>query len=100
MEPDSTHPREHQVSPKLREALAALGVEARQAITDLILLHRDFPAWAVWPPPQGEQWTAIRPASGRAPAPDLPMAWVLAATAAELSDRMAAVDAELIRHRR
>ena len=69
--------------------------EAEQAILQVIVLHREFPAWAVWPPHRGRSWTAVRPASARAPGADLPMVWVQAVTAAELADRMRGVDAQL-----
>lgn len=61
-----------------------------------LLLHRDFPAWAVWLPASGE-WTAVRPASGRHPAPDLPLIWVTGTTSAELAVKMRAVDEQLQR---
>ena len=87
------HEDEHGISPLL-EALAGLGAEARQAITQVVVLHREFPAWAVWLPERGRPWTAVRPASARAPGPDLPMVWVHG-TAADLAGRMRAVDAQL-----
>jgi len=37
-------------SPLLAEALAGLGSWAMQAIGEVIVLHREFPAWAVWLP--------------------------------------------------
>lgn len=67
----------------------------QQVITEIIGLHRDFPAWAVWLPDQGRPWTAIHAASARAPAPDLPMIWVHADTAAKLASRMQDADAQL-----
>jgi hypothetical protein len=81
----------------LLELLAGQDTSARQALTEFIVLHRDFPAWAIWLPYQGRSWTAVRPASARPPGPDLPMAWVSAATSAELSDRMRGVDTQLTR---
>ena len=86
---------EHGIEPPLLEALAGLDPEARQAVSEVVVLHREFPAWAVWLPHGGRQWTAVRPASARAPGPDLPMIWVHAATPAELADRMRGVDAQL-----
>jgi hypothetical protein len=86
---------EHGISPQLLEALAGLDAGASQAISAIIALHREFPAWAVWLPSAGRSWTAVRPASGRVPGPDLPMVWVNAPTAAELAERMRAVDAQL-----
>jgi hypothetical protein len=79
----------------LLETLAGLDAEARQAVVEIIVLHRDFPAWAVWLPYRGRAWVAVRPASARPPGPDLPMVWVHAATSAELADRMRGVDAQL-----
>lgn len=83
---------EHALPP---ETLAGLGTDARRVIADVIVLHREFPAWAVWLPGQGRSWTAVRPASARAPGPDLPMVWAHATTPAELADRMRAVDGQL-----
>lgn len=57
----------------------------------LTALHLSFPAWGIWPPANG-QWTAIRPASTRPPAPDLPMIWLQAATPAQLAAMMRAAD--------
>ena len=98
MEYDSTHAGqgdEHRISPSLVEALAGLDPEAEQAILQVIVLHCEFPAWAVWLPHRGRSWTGGRPASARAPSADLPMIWVYAVTAGELADRMRAVDAQL-----
>jgi hypothetical protein len=78
----------------LLEALDGLDYDARQAITEVIGLHREFPAWAVWLPNAGRTWTAVRMASARAPSPDLPTIWVRAATTAELTARMASADAQ------
>lgn len=83
---------EHALPP---ETLAGLGADARQVITEIIMLHRKFPAWAVWLPAQDRAWTAVRPASARAPGPDLPMIWAHAASTADLADRIRAVDAQL-----
>lgn len=77
------------------EALAGLDPEARQALSEVVVLHREFPAWAVWLPHGGRPWTAVRPASSRAPGPDLPTIWVHAATAEELTERMQRADAQL-----
>jgi len=87
----------HGIEPPLLEALAGLDPEARQAVSEVVVLYREFPAWAVWLPHGGRQWTAVRPASARAPGPDLPMIWVHAATPAELAGRMRGVDAQLTR---
>jgi len=86
---------EHEIAPPLLEALAGLGPEDRQAMSQVIALHREFPAWAVWLPYRGRPWTAVRPASARAPGPDLPMIWVHAGTAAELAAPMRSADAQL-----
>jgi hypothetical protein len=79
----------------LLEALAGVDAAARQAVSEVVVLYCEFPAWAVWLPHGARQWTAVRPASARAPGPDLPMIWVQAATPAELADRMRSVDAQL-----
>ena len=83
------------ISPQLLEALAGLDAEASGAISQVIVLYREFPAWAVWLPHGGRRWAAVRPASARAPGPDLPMIWVHADTAAELATRMRGADAQL-----
>jgi hypothetical protein len=69
--------------------------EGGQVLAELAGLHREFPAWAIWLPRHGYGWTALRPASTRAPEPGLPMVWAQAATAAELAERMRSVDAQL-----
>jgi hypothetical protein len=89
------HGDEDEISSALAEALAGLDAEARQVISEVVVLYREFPAWAVWLPHGGRPWTAVRPASARAPGPDLPMIWVHAAAPAELADRMRGVDAQL-----
>jgi hypothetical protein len=89
------HGGEDGISPPLAEALAGLDEKARSAISEVVVLYREFPAWAVWLPRGGRQWTAVRPASARAPGPDLPMIWVHAATPAELAGRMRGADAQL-----
>ena len=95
VERDGTPAGQHGAS-QLSEALDGLDPEARQGIIHIIKLHREFPAWAVWLPHAGRDWTAVRPASARAPGPDLPMIWVVhAATAAELAERMRGVDGQL-----
>jgi hypothetical protein len=82
------------ISP-LREELAGVAPDDREAIIQLIALYREFPVWAVWRPYRGHGWIAVRPASSRAPGPDLPMVWVHGQNAAELSRRMSAVDGQL-----
>jgi hypothetical protein len=86
---------EPSVSSSLEQALAEVKPEAREAIIQVVVLQREFPAWAVWLPRRGRSWTAVRPASARAPGADLPMIWVHAVTAAELADRMRDVDAQV-----
>jgi hypothetical protein len=76
------HGDEDVISPPLLEALAGLDAEASEVIGQVIALYREFPAWAVWLPYRGRPWMAVRPASARAPGPDLPMIWVRAGTAA------------------
>jgi hypothetical protein len=79
----------------LLEVLAGLDSGASQMMAEVIGLYREFPSWAVWLPSAGRSWTAVRPASGRAPGPELPMAWVHAGTAAQLADRMRRVEEQL-----
>lgn len=79
----------------LREALADVSSEDRAAISQLIVLYREFPAWAVWLPHQGRPWAAVRPASSRTPGPGLPMVWVEAMTVTELAGRMRAIEGQL-----
>lgn len=64
-------------------------------LIEVVALHQEFSAWAVWLPWRGGCWTAVRPASSRAPGPDLPMVWLRAATSAELAADMRRVDAQL-----
>jgi hypothetical protein len=86
---------EHGISPQLLAALAGLDADASHSMAAIILLYREFPAWAVWPPSADRAWTAVRPASERVPGPELPMIWVNAPTETELADRMRSVDAQL-----
>jgi len=86
-----------EISPALLEALAGLDRDALQVITEVIVLHREFPAWAIWLPDRGHPWIAVRPASARVPSPDLPMLWVRAATAAGLAERLRGADGQLAR---
>jgi hypothetical protein len=83
------------LSPRLAEALAGIAAAAMADIAEVIVLHREFPGWAVWLPHGGRPWIAVRPASGRAAGPDLPMIWAQAGTAGDLADRMRATDAQL-----
>jgi len=80
---------------RLLQALASLAPEALRDVGDAIVLHRDFPAWAVWLPDGRHRWIAVRPASARPAAPEVPMIWVKSKTAADLVDRMRATDAQL-----
>jgi hypothetical protein len=59
-------------------------------------LHREFPEWAVWLPNGGRPWIAVRPASQRAPAPEVPMIWVQAINVAELTEQMRRADTQLL----
>jgi hypothetical protein len=86
---------EHEIAPELVEALAGLDSGAGHAIAQVIVLHREFPAWAVWLPHRGRDWIAVRPASARVPRPELPMIWVRAGSAADLGARMRRADAAL-----
>jgi hypothetical protein len=81
-----------EVSPQLMAVLAGLDPAALQAIIEVIALHREYPAWAVWMPDRGRPWIAVRPASARVPGPEVPMIWAGAVTAAELGDRMRRAD--------
>jgi hypothetical protein len=65
-------------------ALADLGQAAA-------LLAR-YPAWAVWPPVPGREWTAVRAAGTRPPAPGLPLLWASAPDADALAARMRVLD--------
>jgi hypothetical protein len=89
------HSDDDAMSPLLPEALAALGLDHRQAVIQVTALCGEFPAWAVWLPRGGRPWTAVRPASARAPGPEVPMIWVRAATVEELTGQMQRADAQL-----
>ena len=84
-----------EIPPPLREVLAGLDPRALPALAEFIVLHRQFPAWAVWLPSAGREWVAVRPASARAPGPDLPLLWARADTATGLADRMRRADGQL-----
>ena len=77
------------------DVLERLGLADPLALAEVALLHRDYPLWAVWVPAAGGEWAAVRPAGSRPPGPEVPMLWVSAATAAELSGRMSRADAGL-----
>ena len=67
-----------------------------ETLAAVMALYREHSRWAVWPPlmPFGP-WTAVRVAGSRAPGPELPLVWVAAATATELSARMRHADGAL-----
>ena len=75
----------HDIPPQIREALADLDPGALPALAEFIVLHREFPPWAVWIPHADRPWIAVRPASARAPGPDLPLLWARAETATSLA---------------
>jgi hypothetical protein len=83
------------IPPGLVNALVGLDPGVLRILTEVIVLHREFPAWAVWLPDRGRPWIAVRVASARAPGPELPMIWVHAGTAAELGTRMRQADGAL-----
>ena len=59
------HGDEDGISPPLAEALAGLDAEARSAVGQVVVLYREFPAWAVWLPHSSRGWVAVRAASAR-----------------------------------
>lgn len=71
------------------------GAAGLQALLEVLVLHRDFPAWAVWFPGSGGQWAAARPASARPPGAGTMMLWVHAATMDELMAMMRVADRRL-----
>jgi hypothetical protein len=81
------------IPPRLREVLVSLDAPDRRAVADLVVLHAEFPAWAVRVPRGGEEWRAVRSASDRVPDAGLPLVWAGAATAEELAGRMRRIDA-------
>jgi hypothetical protein len=66
-----------------------------RSLAEAVILLRDHPYWAIWLPVSGRDWTAVRPASSRPPAPELPMMWVHADTASELARLMDAMDVQI-----
>lgn len=86
---------EYELPPSFWRAVNELDGTNGPAITGIIDLYREFPAWAVWLPRQGGPWAAARPSSERLPVPDLPMIWVHAETSDELADRMRSVEWQL-----
>jgi hypothetical protein len=83
------------ISAQLEAMLALAAPSDGEAIGQLIDLHREFPAWAVWLPHHGRPWVAARMASSRAPGAGLPMVWADASSAAGLAAKMRAVDGQL-----
>jgi hypothetical protein len=65
------------------------------ALAEAVILMRDHPQWAIWLPVRGGDWTAIRPATSRPPAPELPTIWIHAGSASELARLMQAGDEQL-----
>ena len=88
-------PPDHGIPPALINALSGLDPHTVQAITEVIVLHREFPEWAAWLPDGSRRWVAVRVASARAPSPEVPLIWVAAGTAAELGARMRRANAGL-----
>jgi hypothetical protein len=75
---------------------AAGGIDAETLAAVTALYREHAPQWAVWPPLAAfGVWTAVRVAGSRAPGPELPMVWVTAGTATELSARMRQADGAL-----
>jgi hypothetical protein len=81
------------VTSVIRDVLEQLRFPDALTLAEVVVLHRDHPGWAVWPPAAGGEWAAVRPAGLRPPGPELPMLWVRAGTAAELGGRMSRADA-------
>lgn len=80
----------------VRGVLEQFGSANAQALAEVASLHLRYPLWAVWLPAGGRDWVAVRPAGSRPPGPEVPMVWVAAETAAELSARMCLVDTGFI----
>jgi hypothetical protein len=79
------------------EVAAEAQVTAKEEVdlSEAVILLRAHPQWAIWRPSSGSDWTAIRPASSRLPAPELPTIWVHADTPAELARLMQASDEQI-----
>ena len=69
--------------------------EEEAVLAEATILLRDHPQWAIWLPVSRRDWIAIRPASSRPPAPELPTIWVHAETASELANLMKAADEQV-----
>jgi hypothetical protein len=80
-----------------RGGAAWIRAEAEADLGEAVILLRAHPQWAIWLPANGSDWTAIRPASSRPPAPELPTIWVHAGTADELARLMQAADEQVSR---
>ena len=77
------------------DLLAQLGTNAHvRALVEAAILIHDHPHWAVWVPRGQAGWTAVRPASSRPPAPELPMLWISAGSASELARMMDSADGQ------
>jgi len=86
-------PAEGRISaPAPRETVVLPGAAGLQTLLEVLVLHRDFPAWAVWFPGPGGHWTAARPSSARPPGHGTMMLWVHAATLEELMVMMRVAD--------
>jgi hypothetical protein len=62
------------ISP-LREALAGVAPGGREAIGQLIVLYREFPAWAGWLPDRGRPRVTQPARHPRGPRVLVPMRW-------------------------
>jgi hypothetical protein len=76
-------------------ALEEFGVTDALVLAEAVALYRDHPRWAMWLPPSGGGWAAVRPAGSRPPGPEVPMLWVHAGSADELGARMHQADSGL-----
>lgn len=79
----------------LGDALDRLGAHGARSPAEIAVLSYAYPWWAVWRPAGGGTWTAMRPAGSVPPGPEVPMMWVRAGTAGELTGLMQAADAQL-----
>jgi hypothetical protein len=75
-----------------------MGADNEADLAEAVILLRNHPQWAIWRPVGGERWAAIRPASSRPPAPELPTIWVHADTASGLARLMQACDEQVSGH--
>lgn len=79
----------------VRSLLEEFGLTNAGALAETVSLNSNHPLWAVWLPAVGRGWVAVRPAGSRPPGPEVPMLWVIADSATELSARMRFADAAL-----